>query len=443
MQPPQTSEVDLIIQAGWIIPMEVDKQVLCDHAILISQDKIVGIEKACIAKHYKNAEFVERPNHVLLPGLINAHGHSAMTLFRGLADDLPLMDWLNHHIWPAENRWVSNEFVRHGAQLALAEMIRAGTTTFCDQYFFPEATAAAAISANVRCRLNTPVLDFPSPWASSADEYIDKGLQLNETFQDQALISTAFGPHATYTVSDKPLKRLQQLAESRQLGIHIHVNETAHEVREALQLTGLRPLERFHKLGLLSPRFQAVHMTQANERDISLLAESGSQVIHCPESNLKLASGLCPVKRLQESGINVALGTDGAASNNDLDLISELRTASLIAKLVDHDATALPAYEALKLATLNGAKALGLEHKIGSLRAGKQADIIAVDLSAPELQPLYSPVSQLVYSAGREHVSDVWVAGRQIMNQRTLTTIDLDEVLQHTKQWRNKIASSQ
>ena len=443
MQPPQASEIDLIIQAGWIIPMEVDKQVLCNHSILISKNKIVGIEKTCIAKHYKNAELVERPNHVLLPGLINAHGHSAMTLFRGLADDLPLMDWLNHHIWPAESRWVSNEFVHHGAQLALAEMIRGGTTTFCDQYFFPEATAAAAISANVRCRLNTPVLDFPSPWAASADEYIDKGLQLNETFQDQALISMAFGPHATYTVSDKPLKRLQQLAESRQIGIHIHVNETAHEVREALQLTGLRPLERFHKLGLLSPRFQAVHMTQANERDISLLAESGSQVIHCPESNLKLASGLCPVKRLQESGINVALGTDGAASNNDLDLISELRTASLIAKLVDHDATALPAYEALKLATLNGAKALGLEHETGSLRAGKQADIIAIDLSAPELQPLYDPVSQLVYSAGREHVSDVWVAGRQIMNQRTLTTIDLDEVLQHTKQWRNKIASSQ
>jgi len=438
---PEKTAVDLIISAEWIITMAEPHAVLTQCAVVINQGRIVDIIPSENISRYQAKEIIHRPQHALMPGLINAHGHSAMTLFRGLADDLPLMDWLNHHIWPAEQRWVDAEFVAHGVQLAIIEMIRSGTTTFCDQYFFPEVTADIAKRNHMRCRLNTPIMDFPSAWAQTADEYLDKGLALFEQYHQHPLISTALGPHAPYTVADEALRKIQKAADIHNIGIHMHVNETAHEVTEALRQYGQRPMERLHALGLLSPRFQAVHMTQITDIEIKLLAQSGAHVIHCPESNLKLASGLCPVSRLQQAGINVALGTDGAASNNDLDMISELRTASLIAKLADHDATALPAYEALKLATLNGAKALRLEQEIGSLGIGKAADLITLNLSAAELQPLYNPVSQIVYSAGREHVSDVWVAGKHLMNQRQLNFVNEQDVLAQTAQWQKKIAA--
>lgn len=434
-------EVDLIICSGWVITMESPDAVLEDHAVVIHQGRIINILPCAHINQYKAKETVHRPEHALLPGFVNAHGHSAMTLFRGLADDLALMDWLNHHIWPAEESWVNSEFVEHGAELAIVEMVRSGTTTFCDQYFFPETTALVAERNHIRCRLNTPVLDFPSAWAESADDYIDKGIGLFKQYENHPLISISLGPHAPYTVSDKALERVRETAEKYQCGIHMHLNETAHEVEEALKQSGIRPIERLNNLGLLSPQFQAVHMTQITDIEISLLANSGAHVVHCPESNLKLASGLCPVHQLQETGINVALGTDGAASNNDLDMISELRTASLVAKLVDHNATALPAYEALKLATINGAKALGLADDIGSICTGKSADLICIDLSAPELQPLYNPVSQIVYSAGRENVTDTWIAGKQLMNQRQLNFVNENDTLTFAKSWQAKIAA--
>ena len=433
--------VDLVISAGFIITMESSGSVLTNHSVVIDQGRIIDILPNDAANKYAAKQHVHRPEHAILPGFVNAHGHSAMTLFRGLADDLALMDWLNHHIWPAEQRCVDSGFTMHGTELAIMEMIRSGTTTFCDQYFFPESAAKAAEKNFLRCRLNTPVLDFPSAWAQSADEYIDKGLALYEQYQSHPLISVALGPHAPYTVSDKPLIKIRDASEKHHIGIHMHLNETAHEVKEAVRLTGMRPIERLHQLGLLSERFQAVHMTQISDAEITRLSESGSQVIHCPESNLKLASGLCPVHRLQEAGINVALGTDGAASNNDLNMVSELRTASLIAKLVDHDATALPAYEALKLATINGATALGIDDEVGSVTIGKSADLISIDLSAPELQPLYNPVSQIVFSAGRENISDSWVAGKQLMNQRQLSFMDEGEIINNAKLWQQKIAN--
>ena len=433
--------VDLVINASFVITMESADSILYDHAVVVHEGRIIDILPSVNTAKYSAKQTLHRPEHALLPGFINAHGHSAMTFFRGLADDLSLMDWLNNHIWPAEKSWVNPEFVEHGVELAIMEMIRSGTTTFCDQYFFPEVSARIAEKHFIRCRLNTPVLDFPSAWAGSADEYIDKGLGLYEQYQNHPLISVALGPHAPYTVSDEPLKKIRDAAEKHQICIHMHINETAHEVNEAVQLSGKRPIERLYDLGLLSPRFQAVHMTQVSESEISLLSSSGAHVIHCPESNLKLASGLCPVHQLQQAGINVALGTDGAASNNDLDMVSELRTASLVAKLVDHDARALPAYEALKLATINGAIALGLEEEVGSITIGKSADLISIDLSAPELQPLYNPVSQIVFSAGRENISDSWVAGKQLMNQRQLNFMNKNEILNNTKSWQSKIAN--
>ncbi|HEX4974990.1 MAG TPA: TRZ/ATZ family hydrolase [Pseudomonadales bacterium] len=439
----ESNFVDLIIHAACIITLEDDRPLLHQHALVIDRGRIIDIIPSEQSTRYSAKTSIHRPQHALLPGLINAHGHSAMTLFRGLADDLPLMDWLNHHIWPAEQRWVDVDFVAHGVQLAIIEMLRSGTTTFCDQYFFPEVSAAVAKRNHMRCRLNTPILDFPSTWAQSADEYIDKGLNLFTQYRHDSLISTALGPHAPYTVSDGPLQKIQQVADQHNMCIHMHVNETAHEVGESLKHHGKRPIERLQALGVLSPRFQAVHMTQISEIEIKLLQQSGAHVIHCPESNLKLASGLCPVQRLLEAGINVALGTDGAASNNDLDMISELRSASLIAKLVDHDPRALPALNSLKLASLNGAKALGLDQDIGSIRLGKQADLITIDLSAPELQPLYNPISQIVYSAGRQHVSDVWVAGKHLMDQRQLQFINEQDVLLETLAWQKKIAAFQ
>lgn len=439
----EVTQVDLIIHAGWIITLEDDRPLLSQHALVIDQGRIIDIIPSEQSARYSAKTTIHRPQHALLPGLVNAHGHSAMTLFRGLADDLPLMDWLNHHIWPAEQRWVSADFVAHGVQLAIIEMLRSGTTTFCDQYFFPEVSAAVAKRNHMRCRLNTPILDFPSAWAQSADEYLDKGLNLFTQYRNDSLISTALGPHAPYTVSDPSLRKIQEAAAQHALYIHMHVSETAHEVSESLQHHGQRPLERLQALGLLSPRFQAVHMTQISDIEIKLLQASGAHVIHCPESNLKLASGLCPVQRLLDAGINVALGTDGAASNNDLDMISEMRSASLIAKLVDHDPMALPALNSLKLASLNGAKALGLEQDIGSIRVGKQADLITIDLSAAELQPLYNPISQIVYSAGRQHVADVWVAGKHLLNQRQLSFINEQDVLAETLVWQKKIAAFQ
>jgi len=435
--------VDTLIHAQWIIPVDPENRVLEQHSLAVRNGRIEALLPSAEAKRQIQAkETLELPGHVLIPGLINAHTHAAMNLLRGLADDLPLMTWLNEHIWPAEGRWVSEEFVHDGTQLALLEMLRSGTTCFNDMYFFPEVTARAAGQAGVRASIGLIVIDFPSAWADNAEDYLHKGMEVHDQFRAHPLVHTAFAPHAPYSVSDAPLQRIATLAEELDIPIHMHLHETRDEVTQGLRDHGTRPLARVDELGLISPRLQAVHMTQLEPDEIELLATNGAHVVHCPESNLKLASGTCPVaERLIPAGINCALGTDGAASNNDLNMFGEMRTAALLAKGATGDAAVLPARDALRMATINGARALGIDHETGSLEPGKSADLVAVDLGQPETQPVYNPESQLVYACSREQIRHVWVAGRHLLRKREALTLDEEAVLSKARQWREKIVA--
>ncbi len=433
----------MLIQARWIVPVEPHGVVLEEHAVAVREGRILTLLPAQEAEQrYAPRTRVHLPRHALIPGFVNAHTHAAMTLFRGLADDLPLMEWLNDHIWPAEGTWVSSEFVYDGTRLAIAEMLRSGTTCFNDMYFFPEETARAAKDAGIRAAIGLILIDFPTAWAANAEEYLAKGLALHDRYRNDPLITTVFAPHAPYTVSDGPLEKVLTYAEEVDIPIHMHVHETADEIAGSVDQNGERPLARLQRLGLLTPRLLAVHMTQLTGEEIALLARSGCHVVHCPESNLKLASGFCPVARLLQAGVNVALGTDGAASNNDLDMLGELRSAALLAKAVAGDASALPAAQALRMATLDGARALGLDEITGSLEPGKAADLVAVDLDTVETRPAYHVHSLLVYSAGRHQITDVWVAGRHLLKERRLTTLDERELLEKCARWQERIRRS-
>ena len=432
--------VDTLLHAHWIIPVEPEGVVYEHHSLAIAAGRIAAILPQTQARaRYRARLELDLPEHALIPGLINAHTHAAMSLLRGLADDLPLMDWLNHHIWPAETQWVGADFVHDGTRLALAEMLRGGITCFNDMYFFPEITARAAVDCGMRACIGLIVIDFPSAWASNAQEYLDRGIDLHDQYRDHPLIRTAFAPHAPYTVADEPLERIRVLADELDLPVHMHVHETAVEIEQSLQRYGVRPLARLERLGLVSPALLAVHMTQLTDAEIERCAAAGAHVLHCPESNLKLASGFCPVDKLQRAGVNVALGTDGAASNNDLDMFGELRSAALLAKAVAGDASALPAERALRMATLSGARALKLGEETGSLTPGKWADITAVRLDEVESQPVYHPVSQLVYATGRDKVSDVWIAGEQVLKDRVLTRLDERDIVQRARRWGERI----
>lgn len=437
---PNSTLIDTLIAARWVIPVQPANTILEHHAIAIDDGRIVGVMPADKAlEYYTAAETHELNSHVLIPGLVNTHTHGAMTLFRGMADDMPLMTWLHDHIWPAEQLWVAPGFVEDGTRLAVAEMLRGGVTCFNDMYFFPDHAAETAAGIGMRINVGLIVIDFPTPWAQTADEYIHKGLEVRDRFRHNPLISCAFAPHAPYTVSDKPLEQIGTYADELNLQIHMHVHETAFEVEQAIEQHGQRPLAKLEALHLLSERLIAVHMTQLNEDDIELAGRYGVHVVHCPESNLKLASGFCPVHALQQRGVNVALGTDGAASNNDLDMLGEARTAAQLGKAVANDPSAVSAWQTLQMATLNGAKALGLDTEIGSLETGKAADIVAVDLMQPATQPVYDPVSQLIYAASRQQVSDVWINGRQLLKDSELTTVDEERLITLADDWRMKI----
>ena len=434
-------KIDSILHPTWIASVDDQNTVHHSYSIAIHKGRIHDLQpKQTILDKYSSDVEINLYNQLVIPGLINSHTHSPMSLMRGLADDLPLMEWLNNHIWPTEQKHVSAEFVYDGSLLACAEMLRSGTTCFNDMYFFPEETARAVDHAGMRAKLGLILIDFPSAWAKDADEYLSKGIKLHDQLHGNSLISTAFAPHAPYTVSDEPLKRISTYAEELDIPIHIHLHETADEVEQAVSSTGKRPIERLNELGLLSPRLLAVHMTQLTDDEIKLIAETGSHVLHCPESNLKLASGFCPTPKLQQAGVNICIGTDGAASNNDLDMLAEMRTAALIAKAVANDASALPAEDALRMATINAAKALGLNSEVGSIEVGKSADITAVDLGDIENQPVYNPISQLIYSAGRENISNVWVAGNHLLKDRELTTLDEKAILEKANYWQKKIS---
>lgn len=438
-QAPQPA--DLLIRAGWIVPVEPRATVLADYAIALRDGQITALCPAAEAGSIDAAEYLDLPGHVLLPGLVNAHGHAAMTLLRGYADDLSLMPWLEEHIWPAELAHISPEFVGDGTRLAMAEMLLSGTTTFSDMYFFPDAVAHVASEAGLRCQLTAPIFDFPSAYGTGPDDYISKALALRDDWKSQPRLSVAFGPHAPYTVSPDVIARIATYAAELDLGVQIHLHETRGEVLSHVEAHGERPVDTLQRVGLLGPRTQCVHMTDAAEQDIETLASAGAHVVHCPRSNMKLASGICPVPALQAAGINVALGTDGAASNNELTLFGEMHTAALLAKVAGEDPTALPAATALEAATLGGARALGLEETIGSLVVGKQADLIAVDLSGPATQPVYNPVSQLVYAGVGAAVSHCWVAGAPLLRERELQTIDLTDTLARARHWAERIAS--
>ncbi|ODT67705.1 MAG: N-ethylammeline chlorohydrolase [Nitrosomonadales bacterium SCN 54-20] len=435
-------KIDTLLEARWIIPVEPAGTVLHDHAIAIDE----GMIRAILPRDEARVQFEPRERlvmnrHALIPGLINLHTHAAMSLMRGMADDLPLMEWLTNHIWPAEAKHVDQGFVFDGTGLACAEMLQGGVTCFNDMYLFPEATARAALASGMRASIGMIAIDFPTAYASDPDDYLTKGLALRDDYNPHPLLSFCFAPHAPYTVGDKNLSRVLTYAEQLDVPIHIHLHETGDEINNSLKSYGMRPLERIHKLGLLGPNLIAVHMVHLTEGEIELLAQQGCSVAHCPSSNLKHASGLAPVAALIEAGVNVGLGTDSAASNSRLKMFEEMRLAALLAKGQSGRAEVLPAWQVLQMATLNGAKALGLGDRIGSLVPGKAADIAAVDFSSLDLAPCYDPVSHLVYAAGREHVSHVWVNGKMLLRDGELTTLDREELVHRAEFWREQMTT--
>lgn len=434
-------KADLRIDARWVLPMIEDGGILENHSVYIKDGVITALQPTSEANHAA-VEHLILDQHAILPGYINAHGHAAMSLFRGLADDLPLMTWLEQHIWPAEGQWVSSEFVYQGTQLAMAEMLRCGTTTFADMYFYSGDSVQAAIDAGMRTVAFTPVLDFPTNFAQNADEYIRKAMAVYEHYRHEPLAHIGIGPHAPYTVSDEPLKEIAILADQIDMPVQIHLHETAFEVQQSIEIYGVRPIQRLADIGFLNERVSCVHMTQIDDSDLKVLQQTGASVIHCPESNLKLASGFCPIDTLQKAGVIVALGTDGAASNNDLNIQGEMKTAAMLAKAVAGDAAALPAIDALKAATIEGAKALGIDHITGSISRGKAADLQAVRLDNLAQTPMYDPASQLVYTDSSRHTEYTWVAGKALLAKGKLTTLDEERITAAARKWQKSIANA-
>ena len=437
-EPPLT--VDLILRPRWIIPVQPANQVLENHDLVVDQGRIVAlIPRAHTAQRYQATSIEDLPEHLLMPGFVNVHCHAAMTLMRGIADDQPLQAWLENAIWPLESRWVGTEMVRDGTLLACAEMLQAGITTFNDMYFFPEATADMVDQSGIRASLGILAFDVPSAYGHDADDYLNKGLAIRDALRDHPRLSFMLAPHAPYTVSDATFDRVATLAAQTNLGIHIHLHETQAEVEESIKQYGERPIERLQRLGILGPQTLAVHAVALNDDDIATLARHNTHVAHCPTANLKLASGIARSVALRAAGINIGLGTDGAAGNNRLDLLSEARLAGLLAKGVSGDASALPAHLLIHMATLGGAQALGLSDRIGSLEPGKQADLCAIRFDTAATQPIFDPASHLIYAAGREHISDVWVDGESVVKKKQLVRISQEEVYLKAKLWQNRL----
>ncbi len=433
-----------VIGATSILPVDSEQDdIHTNFGIVIENETILEIAPYdVLCNKYPEAHHEFFPDHIILPGLINCHGHAAMSLLRGLADDYPLMEWLESHIWPAETKWVDYAFVRDGTSLAIAEMLLSGTTTFSDMYFFPEASASASESLGINAQINFPIIEFPSNWSRDSEESIKKGLDVYDQYRNSKNVSIGFAPHSPYTVSNTSFEKIITLAEEVDTHIQLHLHETEIEITNSLNDHGCRPIERLNNLGLFSPRVQAVHFTQFNSDDITIIKNNNTSIIHCPTSNQKLASGYCNINELLRSDIKTGLGTDGAASNNTLDLFESLRTAALQAKLQTRDATVLNAKTALKLATLGGAEALGIDDQTGSLTIGKKADLIAIDTRKPSMQPMYNPFSLIAYTQAGSAVSEVWINGKRKVKQGQLTDIDLNQLLNSVSGWQQKIIAS-
>lgn len=432
-------QIDTLITARWVIPIEPANEALERSAVAVHHGRIVAVLPADEAQaRYRAREMLDRPTHVLLPGFVNAHTHAAMTLLRGFAESAALDDWLKREVWPAERRWIDADYVRDGVELAMAEMLSGGVTCFADMHLFPEIVAQAASEARMRACVGLPVMDASTVWAGSADEYLAKGLELHDEYREDPLITTALAPYAPWALDDAALARVRRNADELELPMTLHVNETLAET----EVGGERTIARLERLGLLSPLLAAVHLVHFNDDDLARIARAGSSVVHCPESNLKLGVGVCRAGALASAGVNLALGTDGAASNNDLSMLGEMRTAALLARGVHSSDPALSAHEWLRTATLNGARALGLSEVAGSLTPGKWADLCCIDLHRAQTQPVYDVAAQLVFAASREQVADVWVAGRALVRDGQLTELDLDDILRRAALWRARIAGS-
>ncbi len=433
----------VVIRARYVVPVLPERKILEHHAVVIQGDRIIDLLPIDLARsRYLGANEVSLDHHVLIPGLINMHTHSPMTLLRGYADDLPLQQWLTEFIWPAEQRFVGPQFVADGTRLAIAEMLRAGTTCFSDMYFFPDVMADVVAQTGIRACIGLPVIELATAWAANLEECLEKGLAVLKQGNRSPLVMFSFAPHAPYSVTDATLRRLSNLSIEHDAPVHLHLLETAWENGDSLEQYGITPLQRLRNFKLLNSRLVAVHMTQITDDEIPVLADHGVHVIHCPQSNLKLASGTCPVAKLQAAKVNVAIGTDGAASNNNLDLLSEAQTAALLAKGKARDPQAVDAFTALQMITINGARALKLDGLIGSIEVGKQADLAALDLQMPETQPMYNLFSQLIYAASSRQFTDVWVSGRKLLHDGRLTTIDVGSVLEAAEYWRCRLSGS-
>lgn len=421
--------------------MTPPNKTLTDHTIAIQDGKIIAIlpTSDALSRFSPRHHFVLN-HHLVIPGLINAHTHAAMTLMRGIADDLPLLEWLRECIWPIERQWVGTDFVLAGTMLACAEMLKGGITCFNDMYFFPEKAVEASVQSGIRAAIGLISIEFPTAYATDANDYLAKGLALRDQYLDHPTLSFCLAPHAPYTVSDNTLSNIFTFANQLDLPIHMHLHETCEEIASSLDDFGIRPIERLQKLNLLGPNLIAVHMVHLTNEEINLLKLHNCNVIHCPSSNMKLASGIAPIVDLVDQSINVAIGTDGAASNNRLDMFEEMRLTALLGK-VSRGAQALPTHQILRMATLNGAIALGIEKQTGSLTVGKAADITAIDFSELTLTPCFNPLSHLIYVASREHVSHVWVNGRLLLNKGELVTLNEAELFERSQYWQNRITS--
>jgi len=432
--------VDLLIESRWIATTDTDLGLLEHHAVAVDAGKIVEILSISSARiKYSASTIVCLDEHVLIPGLINVHTHAAMSLMRGIADDQPLMRWLNDYIWPIERAITSEQYVYDGTLLACAEMLSGGVTCFNDMYFYPKATAAAVAKMGMRANLGLVVLEFPTVYAADADDYLQKGFESHDIWRDNPLISSSFAPHAPYTVSNQTFEKIITYADQLNVGIHTHLHETRDEITQSEAQFGNRPIQRLMEIGLLGPHLLAAHCVHLLSSEIDLLAEFGCHIAHCPSSNLKLGSGIAPISQLLKQKVNVSLGTDGSASNNRLDMFAEMRLCALLAKGQSEDATSVSANQALQMVTMNAAKALGLDDKIGSITVGKYADLTAVKLSDLNISPYYDPISHLVYTCGRENVSHTWVAGELRYSQGVYASIEPLELREIIQIWQSKI----
>jgi 5-methylthioadenosine/S-adenosylhomocysteine deaminase len=430
----------VIISASWIFTSCTEGQLLSDYAVVIENDKVVDlVPQNKVFDEYETDNTYQLTDHILIPGLINAHTHAAMSLFKGFADDLPLEDWLNNHIWPAEKKFVNSSFVKDGSILALSEMIKSGVTTFNDMYFFPDATADAVKELGVRSNIGLVVLDFPTNYATDPEDYLLKGFEFRDKWRNEELITTSIAPHAPYSVSDEAFTLINTYSEELSINIHTHLHETKWEIEDSIDRYGMTPVQRLNKLGIIGPSLMAAHCVHLNEQDMAILAKNKVSIVHNPSSNMKLGSGVADIAKMLKQNISICLGTDSSASNNRLDIMEEMRLAALLIKGNTRSPELIPAKEAIKMATINGAKALGLDSKIGSIEKNKKADLVAIDLSTIENQPIYNPLSTLVYSSSRSDVSYVWINGKIKLRDKKLVEIDEEVIVRMAKKWQKKL----